>query len=116
MYIYLVAIYFMVNYIYLYLRKHFLKYLIVILSADYGSSPSGQSPGMSGKRGPGRPRSKTATPISRGTRGAPRARRPMGPLLVPLGRSPDATPPSSSPATSRAPSPSTGSHAGGGQE
>ncbi|KAH8344440.1 hypothetical protein KR084_011817 [Drosophila pseudotakahashii] len=83
---------------------------------DYGSSPSGQSPGMSGKRGPGRPRSKTATPISRGTRGAPRARRPIGPLLVPLGRSPDATPPSNSPATSRAPSPSTGSHAGGGQE
>ncbi|TDG47600.1 hypothetical protein AWZ03_006039 [Drosophila navojoa] len=57
------------------------------------------------KRGPGRPRSKTATPVSRGTRGAPRARRPMGPLLVPLGRSPDATPPGSSPATSRAPSP-----------
>ncbi|XP_016960527.1 chromatin-remodeling ATPase INO80 [Drosophila biarmipes] len=82
---------------------------------DYGSSPTGQS-GVSCKRGPGRPRSKTATPISRGTRGAPRARRPMGPLLVPLGRSPDATPPSSSPATSRAPSPSTGSHAGAGQE
>ncbi|XP_017060734.1 chromatin-remodeling ATPase INO80 [Drosophila ficusphila] len=85
---------------------------------DYGSSPvpSGQSPGISGKRGPGRPRSKTATPISRGKRGAPRARRPMGPLLVPLGRSPDATPPSSSPATSRAPSPSTGSHAAAGVE
>ncbi|XP_023166084.2 chromatin-remodeling ATPase INO80 [Drosophila hydei] len=59
------------------------------------------------KRGPGRPRSKTATPVSRGSRGAPRARRPMGPLLVPLGRSPDATPPGSSPATSRAPSPTT---------
>ncbi|KAH8359538.1 hypothetical protein KR093_007388, partial [Drosophila rubida] len=57
------------------------------------------------KRGPGRPRSKTSTPVSRGTRGAPRARRPMGPLLVPIGRSPDATPPASSPATSRAPSP-----------
>ncbi|KAH8277069.1 hypothetical protein KR026_004774 [Drosophila bipectinata] len=71
-------------------------------------APAGQSPGMAAKRGPGRPRSKTATPISRGTRGAPRARRPMGPLLVPLGRSPDATPPGSSPATSRAPSPSQG--------
>uniref|UniRef100_B3P0C7 GG16041 n=1 Tax=Drosophila erecta TaxID=7220 RepID=B3P0C7_DROER len=83
---------------------------------DYRASPSGQSPGVSSKRGPGRPRSKTATPISRGTRGTPRARRPMGPLLVPLGRSPDATPPSSSPATSRAPSPLTGSHGGGGPE
>ncbi|KAH8369105.1 hypothetical protein KR009_001061 [Drosophila setifemur] len=72
--------------------------------------PTGQSPGMSAKRGPGRPRSKTATPISRGTRGTPRARRPMGPLLVPLGRSPDATPPGSSPATSRAPSPFSGAH------
>ncbi|XP_030374870.1 chromatin-remodeling ATPase INO80 [Scaptodrosophila lebanonensis] len=59
------------------------------------------------KRGPGRPRSKTAMPVSRGTRGAPRARRPMGPLLVPIGCSPDATPPGSSPATSRAPSPAT---------
>lgn len=78
------------------------------VTAGISPAPSGQSPGMAAKRGPGRPRSKTATPISRGTRGAPRARRPMGPLLVPLGRSPDATPPGSSPATSRAPSPSQG--------
>nr|NP_732413.1 INO80 complex subunit [Drosophila melanogaster]Q9VDY1.2 RecName: Full=Chromatin-remodeling ATPase INO80; Short=dINO80 [Drosophila melanogaster]AAF55658.2 INO80 complex subunit [Drosophila melanogaster]AFH41853.1 FI17525p1 [Drosophila melanogaster] len=83
---------------------------------EYRTSPSGQSPGVSCKRGPGRPRSKTATPISRGTRGAPRARRPMGPLLVPLGRSPDDTPPSSSPATSRAPSPLSGSHGAVGPE
>ncbi|KAM8704260.1 hypothetical protein ACLKA7_008804 [Drosophila subpalustris] len=69
------------------------------------ASPMATPPTSLVKRGPGRPRSKTATPVSRGTRGAPRARRPMGPLLVPLGRSPDATPPGSSPATSRAPSP-----------
>ncbi|KAH8292007.1 hypothetical protein KR054_003340 [Drosophila jambulina] len=78
--------------------------------------PSAQSPGMSSKRGPGRPRSKTSTPVSRGIRGAPRARRPVGPLLVPLGRSPEATPPSSSPATSRAPSPSAAPHGGAGAE
>ncbi|SPP83764.1 blast:Putative DNA helicase Ino80 [Drosophila guanche] len=54
-------------------------------------SPTMQSVSPTGavKRGPGRPRSKTPAPISRGTRGAPRARRPMGPLLVPLGRSPE---------------------------
>ncbi|EDW38519.1 GL11970 [Drosophila persimilis] len=56
------------------------------------------SPTGAVKRGPGRPRSKTAAPISRGTRGAPRARRPMGPLLVPLGRSPEALPPGQVPA------------------
>ncbi|KAH8280021.1 hypothetical protein KR018_001348 [Drosophila ironensis] len=72
--------------------------------------PSG-SPGLGAKRGPGRPRSKTATPISRGTRGAPRARRPMGPLLVPLGRSPEATPPGSSPVSSRDTSPGTAQEA-----
>ncbi|XP_033245825.1 chromatin-remodeling ATPase INO80 [Drosophila miranda] len=56
------------------------------------------SPTGAVKRGPGRPRSKTAAPICRGTRGAPRARRPMGPLLVPLGRSPEALPPGQVPA------------------
>lgn len=71
------------------------------------TTPMGTPPASLVKRGPGRPRSKTATPISRGTRGTPRTRRPIGPLLVPLGRSPNATPPGSSPATSRAPSPST---------
>ncbi|XP_060645595.1 chromatin-remodeling ATPase INO80 [Drosophila nasuta] len=70
------------------------------------ASPMGTPSASLVKRGPGRPRSKTSTPVSRGTRGAPRARRPMGPLLVPIGRSPDATPPANSPATSRAPSPS----------
>ncbi|XP_070143243.1 chromatin-remodeling ATPase INO80 isoform X2 [Drosophila kikkawai] len=87
-------------------------------SMKFTTSPvsSAHSPGMSGKRGPGRPRSKTSTPISRGIRGAPRTRRPVGPLLVPLGRSPEATPPSSSPATSRAASPSAGPHGGGGIE
>ncbi|ALC46989.1 Ino80, partial [Drosophila busckii] len=65
----------------------------------------GTPPSSLVKRGPGRPRSKTSTPVSRGTRGAPRARRPMGPLLVPLGCTPDDAPAASSPATSRATSP-----------
>ncbi|KAH8406673.1 hypothetical protein KR222_002340, partial [Zaprionus bogoriensis] len=74
----------------------------------------GTPPASLVKRGPGRPRSKTATPISRGTRGTPRTRRPIGPLLVPLGRSPNATPPGSSPVTSRATSPSTQTERGPG--
>ncbi|XP_068153269.1 chromatin-remodeling ATPase INO80 [Drosophila tropicalis] len=72
----------------------------------FGGAAAGSS---SIKRGPGRPRSKTAAPLSRGTRGAPRTRRPVGPLLVPLGCSPDDTPPGNSPATSRAPSPNASS-------
>ncbi|XP_054726718.1 chromatin-remodeling ATPase INO80 isoform X1 [Anastrepha obliqua] len=58
------------------------------------------------KRGPGRPRLKTVGPAYQGTRGAPRTRKPIGPLVVPLGHSPGATPLSRSPAVSRAPSPS----------
>lgn len=58
------------------------------------------------KRGPGRPRLKTAGPTYQGTRGAPRTRKPIGPLVVPLGHSPGATPMTRSPAVSRAPSPS----------
>ncbi|CAD6995790.1 unnamed protein product [Ceratitis capitata] len=58
------------------------------------------------KRGPGRPRLKTAGPIYQGTRGSPRTRKPIGPLVVPLGRSPGATPMTRSPVVSRAPSPS----------
>ncbi|XP_011206736.2 chromatin-remodeling ATPase INO80 [Bactrocera dorsalis] len=58
------------------------------------------------KRGPGRPRLKTAGPTYAGTRGAPRTRKPIGPLVVPLGHSPGATPMTRSPAVSRAPSPS----------
>ncbi|XP_067614395.1 chromatin-remodeling ATPase INO80 [Eurosta solidaginis] len=58
------------------------------------------------KRGPGRPRLKTAGPTFQGIRGAPRTRKPIGPLVVPLGHSPGATPMTRSPAVSRAPSPS----------
>ncbi|XP_011184935.1 chromatin-remodeling ATPase INO80 isoform X1 [Zeugodacus cucurbitae] len=58
------------------------------------------------KRGPGRPRLKTAGPTYQGTRGTPRTRKPIGPLVVPLGHSPGATPMTRSPAVSRAPSPS----------
>lgn len=57
------------------------------------------------KRGPGRPRIKTGGPVNQGSRGAPRTRKPIGPLVVPLGSSPAATPINRSPAMSPAPSP-----------
>ncbi|XP_065355033.1 chromatin-remodeling ATPase INO80 [Calliphora vicina] len=57
------------------------------------------------KRGPGRPRLKTGGPVNQGVRGAPRTRKPIGPLVVPLGSSPAATPINRSPAMSPAPSP-----------
>lgn len=57
------------------------------------------------KRGPGRPRLKTGGPINQGLRGSPRTRKPMGPLVVPLGSSPATTPINRSPAISPAPSP-----------
>lgn len=58
------------------------------------------------KRGPGRPRIKTGGPVNQGARGAPRTRKPIGPLVVPLpGSSPAATPINRSPAMSPAPSP-----------
>lgn len=57
------------------------------------------------KRGPGRPRIKTGGPVNQGARGTPRTRKPIGPLVVPLGSSPAATPINRSPAMSPAPSP-----------
>lgn len=57
------------------------------------------------KRGPGRPRLKPGGPPNTGTRGTPRPRKPIGPLVVPLGQSPAATPVNRSPAASPAPSP-----------
>ncbi|XP_055921969.1 chromatin-remodeling ATPase INO80 [Eupeodes corollae] len=57
------------------------------------------------KRGPGRPRLKPGGPPNPGTRGTPRPRKPIGPLVVPLGQSPAATPVNRSPAISPAPSP-----------
>ncbi|XP_075145715.1 chromatin-remodeling ATPase INO80 [Haematobia irritans] len=59
------------------------------------------------KRGPGRPRIKTGGPVNQGARGAPRTRKPIGPLVVPLGSSPAATPINRSPAMSPAPSSAT---------
>lgn len=57
------------------------------------------------KRGPGRPRLKPGGPPNSGSRGTPRPRKPIGPLVVPLGQSPAATPKSRSPAISPTPSP-----------
>lgn len=57
------------------------------------------------KRGPGRPRLKPTGPANQGYRGPPRPRKPIGPLVVPLGSSPAPTPPGRSPAMSPAPSP-----------
>lgn len=57
------------------------------------------------KRGPGRPRLKPNGPGNQGHRGPPRLRKPIGPLVVPLGSSPAPTPPGRSPAMSPAPSP-----------
>ncbi|CAD7093605.1 unnamed protein product [Hermetia illucens] len=57
------------------------------------------------KRGPGRPRLKPSGPTNQGYRGAPRTRKPIGPLVVPLGQSPAATPLNRSPVMSPAPSP-----------
>lgn len=57
------------------------------------------------RRGPGRPRLKISGPRNQGYRGKPRPRKPIGPLVVPLGQSPGPTPPGRSPALSPAPSP-----------
>lgn len=69
---------------------------------DSSTDGPGQLPQI--KRGPGRPRLKTTGPINRGYRGAPRLRKPIGPLVVPLGQSPAPTPTVRSPAMSPAPS------------
>lgn len=61
------------------------------------------------KRGPGRPRLKPNGPSHQGyrshTRSTPRPRKPVGPLVVPLGQSPAATPIVQSPALSPSQSP-----------
>lgn len=61
------------------------------------------------KRGPGRPRLKPNGPSHQGyrshTRSVPRPRKPVGPLVVPLGQSPAATPMVRSPALSPSQSP-----------
>ncbi|XP_037038168.1 chromatin-remodeling ATPase INO80 isoform X2 [Bradysia coprophila] len=56
------------------------------------------------KRGPGRPRLKPNGPGNQGQRTPVRIRKPIGPLVVPLGSSPAPTPPGRSPAMSPAPS------------
>ncbi|XP_059621349.1 chromatin-remodeling ATPase INO80 [Phlebotomus argentipes] len=75
--------------------------------ATSGGDLSAQPPAVPPivRRGPGRPRLKIAGPRNQGYRGKPRPRKPMGPLVVPLGQSPGPTPPGRSPALSPAPSP-----------
>lgn len=52
------------------------------------------------RRGPGRPRLKPNGPSNQGNRHIPKQRRPMAPLVVPLGSSPAPTPTIRSPAMS----------------
>lgn len=68
-------------------------------------SPVFRSAATPVKRGPGRPRLKPSGPGHQGHRGPVRPRKPIGPLVVPLGSSPAPTPPGRSPAMSPAPSP-----------
>lgn len=63
------------------------------------------------RRGPGRPRLKPNGPANQGYRPVQKyQRRPIGPLVVPLGSSPAPTPPVRSPALSPVPSPSPSLH------
>lgn len=52
------------------------------------------------RRGPGRPRLKPNGPTNQGTRPVPKYRKPIAPLVVPLGSSPAPTPTVRSPAMS----------------
>lgn len=57
-------------------------------SASAASSTSSSHPlSIPVKRGPGRPRLKPTGPTNQGYRGTPRPRKPVGPLVVPLGQS-----------------------------
>lgn len=58
------------------------------------------------RRGPGRPRLKPNGPSNQGNRSVQKYRKPIGPLVVPLGSSPAPTPTVRSPALSPVPSPS----------
>jgi hypothetical protein len=72
------------------------------LSTDGASTSGYQTPNI--KRGPGRPRLKPG-PGNQGYRGVSRPRKHVGPLVVPLGQSPAATPLVCSPAMSPSQSP-----------
>lgn len=65
---------------------------------------------MKVRRGPGRPRLKPSGPANQGNRVTHKYRKPIGPLVVPLGSSPAATPLVRSPAMSPVPSPSPSLH------
>lgn len=65
---------------------------------------------MKVRRGPGRPRLKPSGPANQGNRITHKYRKPIGPLVVPLGSSPAATPLVRSPAMSPVPSPSPSLH------
>lgn len=62
------------------------------------------------RRGPGRPRLKPNGPANQGNRSVQKYRKPIGPLVVPLGSSPATTPSIRSPAMSPVPSPSPSLH------
>lgn len=62
------------------------------------------------RRGPGRPRLKPNGPANQGNRPQQKYRKPIGPLVVPLGSSPATTPSIRSPAMSPVPSPSPSLH------
>lgn len=64
---------------------------------------------MKVRRGPGRPRLKPSGPANQGHR-VTKYRKPIGPLVVPLGSSPAPTPTVRSPAMSPVPSPSPSLH------
>lgn len=72
-----------------------------IQSIDLDSSTNSvESPVNRIRRGPGRPRLKPNGPSNQGQRQIPKYRKPMAPLVVPLGSSPAPTPTIRSPAMS----------------
>lgn len=85
--------------------------LVPALSTSLDSSETGYDPLPNInvnriRRGPGRPRLKPNGPSNQGQRPVQKYRKPIGPLVVPLGSSPAPTPPGRSPAMSPVPSPS----------
>lgn len=78
---------------------------------DSSTDASVAPPEVKIRRGPGRPRLKPSGPANQGNRVTHKYRKPIGPLVVPLGSSPAPTPtPGRSPAMSPVPSPSPSLH------
>lgn len=81
-----------------FIYENFVRFLTLFCVCVF--SEPGTSEMHTPKRGPGRPRLKTsAGPVNQGYRGipGPKPRKPAGPLVVPLGQSPAATPLTRSP-------------------